>query len=199
MEPLTTEISHAEAVRHDALMDKGAALAEGRILLQDAMPAQRLGWFARWQLRRAARCFEQALAINPAGWPSMWMLGKIHQRLGDQARSLEWFAKAHSFQPDHPDVAREASIAALETGQTDAALQFCRAALEASPGNPGLLCNLALAHCLAGDDAEAERCVRGAAESDPSDPVTTAVRLLVQDVAAGKRARPQSLGELRQS
>ena len=93
------------------------ALTEGRLVLHGAEPPRRPGWYTRWQLGRAIRCFERALAINPAGWSSMWALGKIRQRLGDQEAALGWFARAHALKPDQPDVAREAGIAALDLGR----------------------------------------------------------------------------------
>ena len=80
---MTREFTQAEADRHNALTAKGWALTKGRLVLHGEEPSGRPGWYTRWQLRRAARCFEQALKINPEGWSSMWALGKIHQRLGD--------------------------------------------------------------------------------------------------------------------
>jgi Flp pilus assembly protein TadD len=147
------------------------------------------------QLRRANNCFQRALVINPEGWSSMWALGKIHQRLGDQEAAFGWFAKAHALKPDQPDVAREAGITALDLGWADAALAFCQAAVVCRPDDPGLVCNLALAHCLAGDDTEAVRCVTEAAERNPADTVTANVRHFIGDIASSKRARPRSLQE----
>lgn len=80
---MTREFTQAEADRHNALTAKGWALIEGRLVLHGQEPSARPGWYSRWQLRRAIRCFEQALAINPEGWSSMWALGKIYQRLGE--------------------------------------------------------------------------------------------------------------------
>jgi len=189
------EFTQAEADRHNALTAKGWALTEGRLVLHGVEPSGRPGWYDRWQLGRAIRCFELALEINPEGWSSMWALGKICQRLGDQEAAIGWFAKAHALKPDQPDVAREAGIAALDLGRAADALAFCRAAVACSPDDPGLVCNLALAHCLAGDDAEAVRCVTVAAERDPADTVTATVQHFIGEVAAGRRARPRSLQE----
>jgi Flp pilus assembly protein TadD len=87
----------------------------------------------------------------------------------------------------------EAGIAALDLGRTEDALALCRTAVACNPDDPGLVCNLALAYCLAGDDAEAERCVAEAAERNPTDAVTTTVQGFIRDVASGKRQRPRSL------
>ena len=189
------EFTPAETDRHNALTAQGWALTKGRLVLHGAEPSGPPGWYSRWQLNRAIRCFERALAINPDGWSSMWALGKIHQRLGDQEAALGWFAKAHTLKPEQPDVAREAGIAALDLGRASEALALCRAAVACSPDDPGLVCNLALAHCLAGDDAEAARCVAEAAERDPTDTVTANVQHFIGEVAAGRRVRPRSLQE----
>ncbi len=125
----------------------------------------------------------------------MWALGKIHQRLGTQTIAFEWFAKAHAIKPDQPNVAREAGIAALDLGRVEAGLTLCREAVAHCPNDPGLVCNLALAHCLAGDDIEAMRCVTEAAERDPADTVTATVQHFIREVASGKRTRPRSLQE----
>jgi len=190
---MAREFTQAEADRHNAITAKGWALTDGRLLLQSQQPSERLGWCTRWKLRRAARCFERALEINPDGWSSMWALGKIHQRLGDQTLAFAWFAKAHAFKPDQPDVAREAGIAALDIGRVEDALALCRAAVVLSPGDPGLLANLALAYCLAGEDAEAERCAAEAVYRNRNDCVSATVLGFVRDVASEVRERPKSL------
>jgi Flp pilus assembly protein TadD len=147
-------------------------------------------------LRRAVQCFEAALAVDPEDWSSMWALGKIYQRLGEQATAFDWFARSHGINTDQPDVAREAGIAALDIGRVKQALAFCRAAVASKPDEPGLLCNLALAHCLAGEDAEAERCAADAAGRDPTDAISAAVLAFVREVASGRRQRPRQLCEV---
>jgi Flp pilus assembly protein TadD len=193
---MVQEFTQAEADRHNTLTAKGWALTKGRLVLHGTEPSGRPGWFSRWQLRRAIRCFEKALAINPEGWSSMWALGKIYQSLGDQAFAFDWFAKAHAISPDQPDVAREASIAALDIGRVADALALCRAALASKPNDPGLVCNLALAHCLAGQDEEAERCAAEATRCDPTDEISATVLEFVLDVASGKKVRPRKLCEV---
>ncbi len=192
---MAREFSQAEADQHNALTATGWAFTNGRLVLHGT-PSVRPGWYSRWQLRRAVRCFEKALAINSEGWSSMWALGKINQSLGDQTAVFVWFAKAYTINPHQPDVAREASIAALDIGRVAEALVLCRAALASNPSDPGLVCNLALAHCLAGQDKEAEKCAAAAIESDPSDEISATVLAFVRDVASGKQARPKKLCEV---
>jgi Flp pilus assembly protein TadD len=93
------------------------------------------------------------------------------------------------------DVAREAGIAALDIGRVQEALTLCRAAVANSPDDAGLVCDLALAYCLADDDAEAQRCVAEAVRRDPRDRISATVHSFIQDVAWGRRNRPWKLSE----
>lgn len=190
------DITDLDAERHDALYSKGWSLIEGRVFLHGAAAGGRPGWFSRWQLGRAIKCFEQALGINPQGWQSMWALGKIYQRLGEHAAAFDWFSEAHVINPDQPDVTRETGIAALEIGRVKEALELCRAAATSKPDDLGLICNLALALCLAGQDLEAEKYAASAVERDPSDSISATVLGLVREVASGKRQRPKQLSEV---
>ena len=188
---MAREFTQAEADRHNALTAKGWALTNGRLVLQGQEPSARPGWYTRWKLWRPVRCFQRALEISPESWSSMFALGKIHQRLGDQALAFAWFAKAHAVKPDQPDVAREAGLAALDIGRVEEALALCRAAVKLSPDDPGLVANLALAYCLAGEDSEAERFAADAVERDPSDRVSAVVLDFVRNVASGGRDAPR--------
>ncbi|MDH3591212.1 MAG: tetratricopeptide repeat protein [Planctomycetota bacterium] len=187
------EFTRAEADRHNALTERGWALTDGLLFIHAGDARGQPGWAARRKLQKAIGYFEQALAINPGGWSSMWALGKIYQRLGETATSLGWFTQAHQLNPDQPDVAREAGLAALDGGEAELAVYFCTAAVDAKPEDAGLVANLALAHMLAGDDAASIRCARSAVQRDPDDSVSNTVLALVQGVAEGTRERPKTL------
>lgn len=182
-----------EMRRHDALTSKGWSLTKGQLLMQGREPVGRPGVYARWQLRRAIRCFEQALKIHSYGWSSMWAIGKIYQRLGKHDTAYQWFSKAFDCKPDHPDIAREAGLAAMDAGRVEDGLRFCLAAVAMKPEDPGLVCNLAIAYMMAGNDTEAIRCVTEAAARDPADVVTATVRQFVTEVASGQRTRPKEM------
>lgn len=89
------DFTGVEADRHNALIRKGWALITGEILVNEPHPVGEPGWLARLKLHRAARLFRSAWRINPDGWPSMYALGKIYQRLGRAQDALFWFGKAH--------------------------------------------------------------------------------------------------------
>lgn len=187
------EFTEVEAASHNTLTERGWKLIKGQLILSDNEPEGRPGWFACRKLKQAAQCFEQALRINPEGWSSMWALGKIHQRLGDYEASLQWFARAHDINPTHPDVAREAGLAALDCGNAGLAVRFCSAAADNDPGNAGLVANLALAHTLSGDDTNAIECAERALRVTPDDEISRTVLEFVRAVADGRRARPKKL------
>lgn len=193
---MSDDISAANAARHDEIFDEGSSLVEGEVLLDGSGPSGRPGMFARRKLQKAIERFQGALEINPEGWPSMWFLGKIHQRLENEEESLFWFRKAMVLAPDHPDVARETGLAAFEAGNTELALDCCQAALDARPDDPGLMANLALAHLLGGDLTEAEGLLSKALELDPHEPVSGQLLQIIREVTDGTRPQPASIHDV---
>jgi Flp pilus assembly protein TadD len=186
----------ADAERYKALTARGWELTSVHLLPYGQEPSRRPGVYGQWHLRWAARCFERALEIHPEGWPSMWALGKIYQLLGDPDMAFLWFAKANAERPNHPDLVRDAGRAAMDIGRAEEALALCREAVAFGQDDPVLVRNLALAHCLAGEDTEAGRCAAQAVYLDPDDIVSATVLDLVRDVAVGRRGRPRTLTEV---
>ena len=139
----TSSRSPADDARHDELYSAACALIEGLIQLEGT--ASDLDEPARKRLSESVPLFEEVVQINPADWRAMWFLGKVYQRFNDPERSFDWFWRAHRVNPEQPDVAREASIAAMESGRPEQAVVFCQCAIEAQPDDPGLNANLALA------------------------------------------------------
>jgi tetratricopeptide (TPR) repeat protein len=187
------EFTQEQADRHNALTRKGWSIIEERLIVDGKPSLRPPGWFERWRLRRAVRCFEQALEINSEGWQSMWALGKIHQRLGSHAAAFEWFSRAHVLNPTQVDVAREAGLAAMDCEKIAEAVVLCRAAVTNRPGDAGLVSNLALACCLAGDDVMAEQCAEEAVQRRPDDRISATVLRFVREVKSGSRTRPKRL------
>ena len=189
------EFTQEEADAHNALTEEAWSIINPLIILNESPVRGKPSWFERRKLKKAVSLFEQAREINPDGYSSMWALGKIFQRLGDNAIALKWFEHAHQVNPEQPDVAREAALSALDVGDSDSAIRYCSAAIELSPDDPGLVSNLALAHLLAGDDQKAFRAAEEATSRDPEDPISKTVLKFVDDVAQGRRDRPKTLAE----
>jgi tetratricopeptide (TPR) repeat protein len=185
--------SSKEAATFNRLYKRGWDLSRGELLLDPRPHRTKPGWFARRRLRRAIESFKQALAIHPQSWQSLWALGKIHQRLGASRDALECFARAHSLNPTHADVAGEAAITAMEIGSLPEALTYARAAVEQAPNHAGHLSNLALALLLHGENGAALQTIRSARQLAPFDSTAETVEARIEDVIAGKRAPPQQI------
>jgi tetratricopeptide (TPR) repeat protein len=148
------------------------------------------------RLRRAVHCFEQAVVLDGRSWASMWLLGKIHQRLRDHHASLHWFARAFAVRPDHADVAREASLEAMALGHGAEGVRYAEAGWRANPEDLGLLANLGLAHLIGGDLDLARKHAEEAVEGAPEDTISRALLATVTAVTEGRRPRPNKLGDL---
>jgi Flp pilus assembly protein TadD len=143
--------------------------------------------------------FGEVVQINPANWPAMWLLGKVCQRLGDYESGLGWFTRAHRVNPDQADVAREAAIAAMDTGKPEEAVRFCRRALEVEPDDAGLRSNLAVALLFSGKPADAQTPAREAIRRDPTDTITAGIARIIEEVLSGARPCPRHVRDLQGS
>lgn len=188
----------ASKSRHDELYQQGRDLVQELILIHGQPPTE-LTSITRQRLTDAIGLFEEVVRINPGNWPAMWLLGKIYQRLDDYERGLEWFSRSHRVNPDHPDVAREAAIAAMELGRPVEAVGYCQRALEAEPDDPGLYANLALALLFSGKPTEAQATVREALRRDLGDQITARIGTIIEEVLAGSRPCPHHVRDLQPS
>ena len=192
--------THAEQTREPewlALYRKACALAEGHLPLHDK-PQNHLrpGFFLRQRLRRSVKLLERVVALCPRHWPALWMAGMLNRRLGREQAALNCFARSFELKPDQPDVAREAGLSAMNLGLMSRSIEYTEAALRATPGDAGLLANLALAHLFNQNPAGAKRLADAALAADPSDNVTRAVAHLIDEVLAGKRGCPRNQSEV---
>jgi hypothetical protein len=83
----------------------------------------------------------------------------------------------------------------LELDRADEALPIVQRALELRPEDAGLECNVALVRLLTGDVAGARAQASAALARDPGDEIARSLVAMIDDVAAGRRARPRSLAE----
>jgi tetratricopeptide (TPR) repeat protein len=184
--------------RHDDLYRQACGLIEGLILLDDRVPGQ-LDDGGRERLRGPIPILAEVVEINPNNWAAMWLLGKVYQRLGDQQSGLPWFSRAHRVNPEHPDVAREAAIAAMEVGRPEDAVIYCERALEAKPDDPGLQANMALALLFSGKPGDARTVAGEALRKDPADEITARIVGFIDEVLAGARPCPRHVRDLEEA
>jgi tetratricopeptide (TPR) repeat protein len=183
-----------DRTRHDELYKRAGELIEGLLILQNHEPPPLLP-DERRRLDEAAGLYREVVRINPRNWAAMWLLGKVHQLLAQYERGLEWFSRAHRVNPDHADVAREASIAAMDAGKPEEAIPFCQRALQVKPGDPGLRANLALATLFCGKPPEA-RDIAAALTDDPANGITATIVRIIDEVLAGTRPCPHHVRDL---
>lgn len=178
---------------HNRLFGQATQLIKGELIVHGQKLPSYIAQPVRAKLEQALGLYARVLEINPENWSAMWLVGKVHQRLDDNAAALKWFTEAQRIKPDHPDILREAGMTALAIGAKEEALRLCFTAVRLSPDDLGLQSNLALAYLLAGDDEHAEECAKVAASRAPEDTISRAVLALVEDVRKGKKQRPKRI------
>lgn len=172
-------MTEAERVEHSQAFAEASAIVKDEMPLDERPNMPRPGWLLRRKLKRALSLFDRVLALNPENWSAMWVVGKVHQRLGDPATALSWFERAYQVNPSQPDVAREASLCAMDLGRHGAAIVFGHRATQIEPANAGLHANLALAYLLAGRIPEAQTSVERSLEIEPGNRITQTIRAMV--------------------
>lgn len=188
--------------------------AEGRALLEDIESGKALFSRASEQILQVVlqpprqklepadrRRIEEAQALlqesnrRKSAFASEWLLGKCAMRLGNFTQAAESFERACAVNPQQPDGQRELASAYLELERNSDALAASERALAIKPQDATLHCNLAFVLVLTGDLERARQEATLAAEADPSDAITRHVLKLLDDIASGKRKRPQSIAE----
>jgi tetratricopeptide (TPR) repeat protein len=154
------------------------------------VPPVRLSWFQRGRIRQGIPLLERVIRLNPQNWAALWVVGKAYQAAKQNERALEALSRAHLVKPDNPDIAREASISAMECSKHEVAIRFAEKASSLDKADPGLRANLALVYLFSEKPAIAKLHIEDAYARDPTDPVTGAVRRVIDEVIAGKRSCP---------
>lgn len=181
--------------RHNRIFKKafGQIMAE---LGADTTPRASITPAARRRVLHAIGQLDRVLEMNPQNWSALWCQGKGYQACDDHSAALERFMRARSINPRQPDVAREASISAMECGEIALALDCSYAALSMRPSDPGLLSNLALALLFAGRADEANGVIDESLRIAPNDPATLTAQRFISEVLSGERACPLGPAEL---
>ncbi|MDB6015830.1 MAG: hypothetical protein JWR19_319 [Pedosphaera sp.] len=189
-------LTEQHRLEHNRIFEEASALIKNEIPLHERprMPAP--GWFLRRRLKRALALFDRVLELKPENWPAMWLVGKIHQRLGDFNTALSWFERAYQENPSQPDVAREASMCAMNTGRHDVAIVFAHRATQIEPANAGLHANLALAYLQAGRISDAQASIERSIAGDPADKISQTIRAIIKHFATNGRTPPTTTSAL---
>ena len=165
-------------------------MISGEIVL-DGRPLSTPGWFVRRRLKKAQRLFEASLQINQVGWNSMFMIGKIEQRLGNNKDSLEWFLRAREFAPENTSLAKETSAMASQLGMHEMAARVADEALVLKSDDGALVVNSGLAHILCGNLEIALDRFREAARLEPHHSMNQKLAEYTSKVLAGSIPLPK--------
>jgi hypothetical protein len=149
---------------------------------------RKLGWFERRRLARGIRALE-ALASGER-WRVWWMLGMARRSASNPTGAFDAFERAYAANPAHPDVSREFGGQCLALGRGAQAVAVCERTCTLHPRDAGLRANLALACMIADDIPRARAEATRAIEMDPEDGITQMLATMIDQVIAGKRARP---------
>lgn len=182
-------------VEHDRLYKQASATVYPLIEIH-GKPVPKLTAEQERELLHGIQIYDRVIEINPQNWPAMFMVGKAYQRLKDFEKALRWFSRAHEIHPEQPDVAREASIAAMEAGRPAEAIPLCQKAIQSKPNDPGLRANLALAFLFTGDVEKASSVAEEAMRQDANDEITRRIVDVCQEVRAGRRPCPHHARDL---
>jgi hypothetical protein len=149
-------------------------------------------------LEKAIHLLNSVVRTSPSNWEAMFSLGKAYEALGEKHCQLrfDWFSRAYRVNPDHPDLAREAGIAAMVAGRPEEAEVFCRRAVELKPDDPGLRANLALSLLFLRKLDEAQFEARDALRQNPADEITKDICGIIDEVMSGLRPSPHHIRDL---
>jgi tetratricopeptide (TPR) repeat protein len=176
-----TEEQRAE---HNRAFEEATGIVKKEMPLDAREESSSLGWLVRRKLGRALSLFARVVQLNPANWSALWLMGKVHVRLGDFDAAFSCFERAHRANPRQPEVAREASRCAMDLGRHEVALDLAQRAVQLDPNNPTLRANLALACLIAGRIPDAQLAASQAVMGEPTDDSFRRLKAIVQHFAA---------------
>ena len=178
---------------HNRRYERAVALLEFATRLT---PPVQLSILQKWNVWRGLRQLDRVIELKPDNWAALWIRGKALQVAGRSRESLDAFARSHAINPTHPDIAREASISAMDAGQPDVAIRYTEKVAELRPEDAGLKANLALALLLSNWPVEAKRQISRAVEMDPADRISRSIEKAIDAVIAGFHPCPKNMTEL---
>lgn len=189
-------MTEKQTEERNRLFQEATNLIKDEIPLHERPDMPKPGFWARQKLKKASTLLEQVLQTSPNSWSSMWFLGKIQQRFEDKAAALSWFEKAYQVNPSQSDVAREASMCAMDIGNHEAAIAFAFRGVQIEPNNAGLHANLALSYLLAGQISNAQASIDRSLALDSNDGISKTIQNIVIHFAANGRKPPEKTDDL---
>jgi hypothetical protein len=170
--------------------EEGNRLSKGLTIIKGTKTSQ--GGFWKKQIaKKAIKHYKKCLNLIPNHWQTNWLIAKVYQAIKENEKALIHFETAVEIQKTNPDLPREASISAMDSGNVELAVKYSQEAIIRNPEDSGLFCNHAVNLIVLGDDNKAIQYIEKAMELDPNDEINKYAFLLISDVVSGKRKRPK--------
>ncbi|WP_161595844.1 tetratricopeptide repeat protein [Flavobacterium pectinovorum] len=162
---------------------------EGIVILENYRP-KKIGFFEKRRAKKSIRHFENALAIFPEHFPSLFFIGKIYQRFGEYEKALLYFEKALEIEKENYNLPQEASLVAMDLNLIDKAIEYSNEALQRSPNNFALMGNHAMNLLIAGEDEIAKEIIEKAVKLEPNDSINKNIQNKINAVISKEIKRP---------
>lgn len=170
--------------------EEGRRLSEGLIVIK-GQTNSKLGFWSKRKAKRAIKHYSECLILLPNHWQTNWLIAKVYQALAENEKALEYFETAVKIEKNNPDLPREASISAMDSGNVMLAVEYSQEAINREPNDSGLYCNHAINLMVSGIDDLALTNIQKAIEIRPDDEITINAFTLINAVATGIRERPK--------
>ena len=171
-------------------------------MLQE-QPHDEQAWFmlglSYWYLDRfqdAARAFEEVLELNPRHRIAWGQLGEIWLATGHGEKALHAFRKALELKSDDVEVLNGAVMAAYQTGDAQAAVEWAERAVDLAPEDRQSLYNYGVILLALGRGEDASGVLRPLAESGEGEIGTYLGALAVAEMMSGHETKAfEHIGE----
>ena len=149
----------------------------------------KLSLWQRYLIMKSIIDFKRCLKQYPKHWPSMFLLGKIYQRLGRFDLALTLFESAYTIEKNNIDVLREASLSSLHVDNIEKAIFYSDNSLKLKPNDITLLGNHAMNLLIANRDIEAKEFIKKAIDIDSDNIINNDIKMVIDSVISGNMKR----------
>ena len=134
-------------------------------LIETGLQAQRTG-----DQSKAAQCYERVLAVAPASFDALQLLGLLRLQTGQETVGIALLERAVAIDPRQICALNNLANALREVGRMREAVHTYARALAVEPENVAVLTNLALTLLRLGEYRFAGRCIDRAIAKEPDNP-----------------------------